>query len=266
MLEGREWLMMRTARTVLAAVLAASLVLAAAPAAMAVSKPVPRRHPLYKVSVPRVASRVVKMDVPFEASGSVLPTVAPDATVTVQVFGIGARGRRFFEKEFVATTAPAARGTSYSAQVSLPGAGAYALIAVVRKGGKVVACSGTRMMKAVLPYRISIPRVARSVVATGVAFEASGSVVPTIGPGDTATVALQVFRVNLRGGHLNPSGVADIAATVTGDGSGYSALVTLPKVGVYALVAVVKMDGKVVGRSAPRIVTARPKPPTVTSR
>jgi hypothetical protein len=116
-------------------------------------------------------------------------------------------------------------------------------------------------MTALLPYVVTKPRVAKTVVHTGIAFDTSGSVVPTIAVEDTATtVAVRVFKIGARG---RLSQTASVLATLTGPvgaGTGYDASVTFSKPGAYALQAVVLRDGVVLGRSDLRIMLARRVP------
>jgi len=219
----------------------------------------------YQVRGPFVARSVVRAGVQFDATGSVLPTIDgsdPTLAVTVRVFSIGNRGALSQVATVAATlTGPVGNGTGYAASLSLPKAGAYVLDAVLTDGGAVAGRSGYRPMTALLPYVVTKPRVAKTVVPTGIAFDASGSVVPTIALDDTATtVAVRVFKIGPRGRLFQ---TASFAATLTGpagSGTGYDASVTLSKPGAYALQAVVLRDGVVLGRSDLRIMLARRVP------
>jgi hypothetical protein len=214
----------------------------------------------YRVTGPRVASRVVHVGDSFEASGSVIPTIAPDdvaTTVALEVLRLG-DGRPYKVATVPATlTGPVGKGTGYSAMLSLPKPGEYALVAVVMRDGNVVGRSDRRPILAVLPYRVSKPRVASSVVATGTDFDATGSVVPTITPEDNASVFIQVFRMRPRGARSLVSTVTASFTGPVGKGTGYSATLSLPSTGSYVLVAVVYKGDTLVGRSEGRPMLAR---------
>jgi len=219
----------------------------------------------YRVTGPRVARPVVRAGVQFEASGSVVPTIdLSDASiaVAVRVFSVGKRGALSQVATVPATlTGPAGNGTGYAASLSLPKAGAYALDTIVTDGGVIAGRSGLRSMTALLPYVVTTPRVKRPVVPVGVAFDASGSVVPTIAPDDTTTtVAVRVFAI---GRHGKMALVTSVAATLTGPagkGTGYDASITFPKPGSYALQAIVLCGGEVLGRSELRLMLAKRAP------
>ena len=256
--------MRRTARSVLLGALAVALVLSTAPMAMAVAPRAgtgPAATAVYRVSALHVSHDMVKTGVPFEATGSVVPTIAPgdtSTTVAVQVFkgAISARPSQVTTAA-AALTGPVGSGTGFDATIVFDRPGVYLLRAVVLHNGVIVGRSPVRPMTALLPYRVTGPRVARSVVRAGVQFEASGSVVPTIDLSDVSiAVAVRVFSVGKRGAL---SQVATVPGTLTGpvgNGTGYAASVALPKAGAYVLDTIVTDGGVIAGRSGLRAMTA----------
>jgi hypothetical protein len=154
-----------------------------------------------------------------------------------------------------ALSASADTGTVYAASLSLPAAGEYQLVAAVSLDGIVIARSAPRPVRAVLPYRVSRPCVASHKVTTGVSFDATGVVTPAIAADDASTtVVVRVLHVGRRG-RLKEVALVDAVLTgAVGDGTGYSAAITLPAKGKYVLVARVMRDSVVLGRSGQRAV------------
>ncbi len=266
---------MRTRRSVLALLVVVAFLTALAPVAVAQGDSRGERpdrrgrcdriRPLYRVTKPHVVRPVVVAGATFEASGSVMPTItAGDTSTTVAILVL--KGGKHARPAVVSTvpatlTEGARRGTGYTASLSLPGEGRWALVAVVLKDGVIVGRSEPRDMKARLPYRLTKPRVARSSVVASTTFEASGSVVPTIPAGDGATVAILVMKP---GRCSRASVVATVPATLTENacrGTGYQASLSLPTTGRWTLVAVVMKDGTILGRSEPRMIKARAAAP-----
>jgi hypothetical protein len=215
--------------------------------------------PPYKVSKPKVASHKVAMGFSFETSGVVLPAIAVDdlaTTVAVEVYSVPKHGR-----PVLVATVPAALSagveaeTVYAAMVTLPEAGEYRLVAVVSRDGAVLARSKAREMHALLPYKVSKPRIASCEVETGVSFEASGVVLPAIATDDAVTkVSVLVFEVGRRHKLTQVASFDAVLTGPVGEGTGYSAAVTLPTDGKFVLVAVVTRDSVVLGRSGQRCV------------
>ena len=82
--------MKRKVRSILIGVLATALVVIAVPTAMALT-PVGPLPPIVigsRVSIPHVAKAVVTVGVPFDATGSVVPTIAANDTSTVVVLQV----------------------------------------------------------------------------------------------------------------------------------------------------------------------------------
>jgi hypothetical protein len=249
---------MRRLGYVAIAVLGIALLVPSADVALAARRPLAMPC---RVSAPRVASPKVVVGAAFDATGVVVPAIAADdasTTVSVIAYRVGKRARLTRVGVFeAALTGPAGAGTGYAASLTLPGAGPYALVAVVVRDGVVLGRSTRRPVQAVLPYKVSPVRVARPKVAAGVAFDATGAVMPAIADDDASTtVSVVVYRVG-RGNRLVQVGAFDAALTGSvGAGTGYAASVTLPSAGSYVLVAVVSRDGIVLGRSAPRPIKA----------
>jgi hypothetical protein len=256
---------MRRIRCVAIAAVAVALVFSSVPAAFA-----RQRHarqwspPPFRITRPRLASDRVVMGVSFEATGLVLPAIAPDdasTTVAVEVYG-PARHRITPLLDVVPATLAAASdtGTVYDATLTLPDPGEFLLVAAVSQNGVVVARSAPREVRVVLPYKVSRPRILSHKVDTGASFEASGVVLPAIAGDDASTTVAVLVLQRSRGRHPVLSQVASFDAVLTGpvgDGTGYSATVTLPTAGKYVLVAVVTRDGAVLGRSCETEMKAR---------
>lgn len=247
---------MRKLRWVTIVGVTVALVMASVPGAFAFGRGFGSRRAPFRVSKPRLVADRVVMGVSFEATGLILPAIAPDdssTTVAVEVYGPGThRGLQVLDAVPAALSAAADTGTVYDATLTLPDAGEFLLVAAVSRDGSVIARSAPRPVRVVLPYRVSKPRVLSHKVDTGSAFEASGVVLPAIA-GDDASTTVSVLVLQKGKGRRHPIvQVASFDAVLTGavgDGTGYSAMVTLPTAGKYILVAVVTRDGVVLGRS-----------------
>lgn len=248
---------MRARRLTLVAVLAAALVFASVPMALARGggHGWGRRPAPYRVSKPSVPSQRVVMGVSFESTGVVIPPIAADdtsTTVVIKVYTPGKHGRLVSVSTVDAVLSPAADATAtvYDAFVTLPSAGKYALVAVVMRDGSPLATSAPRPVTAVLPYKVSRPRLVSHRVDEGTSFDATGVVTPALGADDPSSLAILVYKV---GRHGRLSLVATAAASFTGpvdEGTGYAASLMLPTAGKYVLVAVLSNADVVVGRSA----------------
>lgn len=268
---------MRVGKLALSVALATALVLGSVPAALAggsssshskhSSHSVPAIH--YRITKPKVAAPKVTVGVSFDATGVVLPTIAADdtsTTVSVAVYRLQGYHRSAPVLTMPATLSSAVgTGTAYAATLSVADAGSYALVAIVTRDGRVVAKSEARPIAAVLPYRVTAPHAAARPVA-GVAFEASGSVCPTIAADDTSTTVSLLAYQRGRHGKLTQVGSFDTTLAVATRGTAYVASVTLAKAGSYTLVAVVQRDGQVLGRSGAREVRVKSAPVAVNSR
>ena len=149
----------------------------------------------------------------------------------------------------------------YDAAVTLTGEGQFMLSAIVVRDDTVLARSTGRPVRAVLPYRISKPRVESRVATAGVSFDATGVVVPGIATDDPdTTVSVIAYKVGRRGKLTKVDSFEAVNTGLVGEGSGYSASVTLPSAGRYVLVAVVMRDGTILGHSTHRPMRARPAP------
>jgi hypothetical protein len=256
---------MRLKTVTIAAVLSAALIFTVVPAALANHHGHSRGRTVavYKVTKPRIADEHVTMGVSFETSGVVTPAIATDDTstsVSIKVYSLAKKGHSVLVDTVAASLAPATdtTGTVYDATVTLPASGSYTLVAVVTTtDGQTLATSAGRPVFARLPYTVSKPRVLTPKVTAGVSFDATGVVTPAIAADDTSTsVTVFVYRM---GRHGRLSQVTTAAATFTGavgDGTGYSATLSLPSKGTYVLVAVASSDGVVLGRSGSRNMRA----------
>lgn len=250
---------MRKARAVLAMALAMALVLAVSPVAVAsatTGRPAPVVFP-YRVSQPHVVRPAVVAGTAFDVTGSVCPTITAGDTTTIvlKMFKLPSCSQ---STTVAATfTGPVGKGTGWTASVTLPTAGAYQIVALALKDGVLVGKSQPLCMIATFPYRVTRPHVANTVVHVGDAFDATGSVCPTIAPDDpSTTVALKVIRR----GDCRPHEVASVPATLTGPvgkGTGYKATLSFSAPGEYALVAVVLRNGMELGRSEHTVMVAK---------
>ncbi len=213
----------------------------------------------YALGSPRVASVRVPIGQSFDATGAILPALAPGDTssaVTLQLYKIGVKGGASLVATIDASIADT--GDAYSATLSLPSGGAYELIAVLTSSGTTVGRSGVRTLVATPLYKVSAPRVARAAVTVGSAFDATGVVSPAIADDDTATVvSVHLYRVGAKGGRVLVSGVAAALTGPVAAGVGYDASLTVTRAGHYALIAVVTRDGVVLGASAMRSIVVR---------
>jgi hypothetical protein len=255
---AKEAVSMRTCKLMAISVVSIALLLASVPAAFAA--PHVRHHPApYRVSKPSVPAEHVTMGLSFETTGVLVPAIAADdtsTTVAIEVYGRTSHGRSILVATVpAALSASADTGTVYDAIVTLPAAGPYGLVAAVSLSGSVVARSAARPVFAMLPYRVSTPRLASGRVVAGTSFDATGVVVPSIAADDASTtVSILVMRVGRRGRLTQVDSVAAALTGPVGDGTGYDASITLSSAGRYVLVAVVMQDGVVVGRSGQRPV------------
>ena len=241
-----------------------------AAALLPVSVPVAAARPVSKAPVPPVvrarvtaprAPRSVTVGVVFEATGSVTPSISADDTnsaVTIQVFKWTGRmaGWSKVSTASAGFTGPVGtKSTGYSASLSLADAGSYGLAAVFTRAGKVVARSDLSVIVVKPAFRVSAPHVAKAVVPVGTTFVATGSVSPTSPAGDT--LGIRVFKWAGRSGW---SQVATVSAALTpGDvTTAYGASLSLPEIGNYALVAVLKNGDAVVASSEMRPMVAAP--------
>lgn len=253
---------MRRIRLVVVATVAAALVFSSVPLAMAGGRGHMRGHrAAYRITKPAVVDTKVVMGVSFDATGVVGPSIAADdasTTVAIEVYGVPVRGhKRPLLTVPAALSSSADIGTLYAATLSLPAAGAYQLVAAVSLGGTVIARSAPRPMLAVLPYRVSKPGVESRKVVTGASFDATGVISPAIAADDASTtVAIRIARVGRHGRLKEPTIVEAVLTGPVGDGTGYSASITLPAKGRYVLVALVVRDGVVLGRSGQREMKA----------
>lgn len=257
---------MRNLKLMAISAVSVALVLASAPGALAAPRGRQHVRPApYRVSEPGVVTGHVTMGVSFEATGVVVPAIAADdtsTTVAIQVYGLPARGLPKLVSTVPAVlSAAVTTGTVYDASVILPEAGPYELVAAVSYEGSVVARSAARPMVAVLPYKVSAPRVVTPRVAMGISFDATGVVVPAIAAEDTSTTVSVLVYQRRRANDLTLVDTFDAALTGdvvvgTGTGTGYDASVTLSSAGRYVLVAVVMNDGVLLGRSGQRPVRA----------
>jgi hypothetical protein len=257
---------MRRSRSIVIAALSVALVFSSAYVALAAPRMATHRgRPAYKVTKPHVAGSTVAVGVAFDATGVVLPTIAADDSSTVVAVEVrrlsGPRKGGVLLSVPAVLSAADTTGTAYSASVTLTSEGQFALSAVVSRGGQVIMRTTARPVRAVLPYRVTKPRVLSSRVATGTSFEATGVVTPAIAVDDTsASVSVVAYKVGRRA-KLTQVGSFDAVLTgPIGEGTGYSASVSISDSGRYVLVAYVTRDGLVVGHSTQRPirVTAAP--------
>jgi hypothetical protein len=239
------------------AAVAIALVFASVPGAFAFNRGSGARRAPYRVSKPTLASERVVMGVPFETTGSILPAIAADdasTTVAIEVYGPGKhRGLQVLDVVPATLAASPDTGTVYDATLTLPNPGEFLLVAAVSRDGSVIARSAPRPVRVVLPYKVSKPRVVSHKVDTGASFETSGVVFPAIAGDDTSTTVTILVLQRGTGRRHALAQVASFDAVLTGpvgDGTGFSATVTLPTAGKYILVTVVMRDGAVLGRSS----------------
>lgn len=265
---------MRVGKLALSVALATALVFGSVPAALAGgSSSSHSRHsshsvPVirYRITKPKVAQPKVTAGVPFDATGVVLPTIAADDTSTA--VSIAVYRLQGYHRSTPVLTVPATlssapgTGTAYAATLNVADAGAYGIVAIVTKDGRVVATSEARPVIAALPYKVTAPHAATRPVV-GVAFEASGSVCPTIAADDTSTTVSVLAYQRGRHGKLTQVGSFDTTLSAATPGTAYVASVTLPAAGSYTLVAVVQRDGQVLGRSSAREVRVKNAPVAV---
>jgi len=255
---------MRISRSMTAAALAVALVFSSASIVLAAPRrPVHKPKPAYRITKPHVASAKVTVGTAFDTTGVVMPTItSDDTTVVIEVRRLNGKkiGGVLMTVPAVLSAAPTT-GTLYTASVTLTSPGEFALAAVVRHDGKTVMRTTGRPVRAVLPYRVTKPRVLKARVTAGVSFDATGVVMPTIAPDDqTTTVTVVAYKVGRRGKLTMVASFVALNTGVVGSGSGYSASVTLPSAGRYVLVGVVTHDGIVLGRSARRPMLAKAAP------
>lgn len=251
---------MRGMRRLTVVALAVALVLASASPALARHRGGEGRAP-YKVSKPRVAAEHVGVGVAFEASGVIAPAIAADdasTSVALNVYRPGKRGRLVLVSTVPAVLASLPETvTAYVGSITLPEVGKYALVAVVSRDGRPVARSAARPVFAVPPYRVSKPRVNSVKVVMGVSFEATGVIVPAIAVDDVSTtVAVSIYRLPKRGHAILVDSADAVLSSVSEGATAYSASITLPESGDYALVAAASRDGVAVARSSARRVFA----------
>jgi hypothetical protein len=258
---------MRARTVTMVAILSVALVFASAPAALARHSGFGGRSAPYRISKPSIPSAHVVMGVSFETTGVLTPTIQGDdtSTVSIRVFRLQDHRRPFLVDTVVAaiSSSPDATGTAYDASITLPRAGAYALVAVVLRDGRAIASSAPRPVFAALPYQVSRPSVLSRRVTAGDSFDATGVVTPAIAAdGTPSSVTVFVYRI---GRHGRLSKVATATAGLTGavgEGTGYSVTLSLPSAGTYVLVAVLSADDVVLGRSL-RTTMRAVKPPVV---
>jgi hypothetical protein len=266
---------MRRLRFVAIGALSIAIVFAAAPAAFAGHRGRDHRpRAPYRISSPSVADERVAMGASFDVTGTIVPAIAPDdtsTTVSIEVFGpsVGRDPKPLLTVPTVLAASPDT-GTVYAATLTLADPGHYLLVAVVSKDGAVVARSKASEITVLLPYTVSKPRIGSKWFLTGAAFDATGSVVPAIAADDASTtVEVRVFQLGRRQRPVLVSSAPAVLTGPVGEGTGYTASITLPTSGHYVLVAVVLRDGVVLGRSRGREVRAldaAPTPPTPRSR
>jgi hypothetical protein len=226
----------------------------------------------HAVTKPALASDKVTMGVSFDATGVVTPAIAVDdasTTVSVEVFSLPKRGRPVLVSTVPAVLTPTtdAAGSVYDASIVLPQAGPYALVAIVQNGGVTLGQSKARLVSALLPYVVTKPSVLSQRVNAGDSFDATGVVTPAIAADDTSTtIDVLVYHVGRRGRLTLVSTVAGTFTGPDGDGTDYSATISLANPGRYVLVALVSSDGPVVGRSCGRTVVAAAPAPAVSGR
>jgi hypothetical protein len=213
--------------------------------------------PPYRIGKARLASPKVTMGVSFEASGVIMPAIALDdvaTTVAVSIYRLRKKGAPVLVGSADAALSSVSETvTAYTASITLPESGDYALVAVVSRDGLVLARSTARRVCAALAYKVARPRLERRRVTAGAAFDATGVVVPGIAADDlSTTVEVRVYKL---GRHGRRALVDTVGATLTGpagEGTAYSASVTIAERGTYVLVAVVVRGGVAYGRSSGR--------------
>jgi hypothetical protein len=260
----KEALSMRISRSMTAAALAVALVFSSASIVLAAPRrPVPKPKPAYRITKPHVASAKVTVGVAFDATGVVMPTItSDDTTVVIEVRRLyGTHMGGVLMRVPAVLSSAATTGTLYTASVKLTSSGEFALAAVVRHDGKTVMRTTGRPVRAVLPYRVTKPRVLHARVVAGASFVATGVVIPGIDPADlTTTVSVVTYKVGRRGKLTKVARFDAVNTGAAGTGSGYSASVSLPSAGRYVLVGVVMRDGIVLGRSTQRPMLVRAAP------
>lgn len=234
----------------LVAVLATALVPGVAFAGKA---SVARRSKVF-VSQPRAARGSFRVGESFVATGFVTPAVPSDTTTTsvvVKVYKVGRRGRlSAIVNAGAVFTGPAKGGTGYSAAVSIPEAGTFLMQAVVNQSGRQVAASAIGPVRAIPAMTLSKLQIVNAPARALVPFQVTGVVAPGA---DAATgVTVRVTRLNVDGSVTEVTSAAASLTGPSGNGTAYSAVLTVANAGTYLLSAIGTKNGVPVGWSEVR--------------